>query len=323
MGKNNNSSNNKTAESKGGRLANFLNNFVRDPSTTIIGAGLEVLADVAGGTVRAVYNAYDRTREYIHDKKMARKMKREEEARMLNESFQQQNQEIQQQQIQSSQRFAESFGDDSYDVERASAEEVRRMSRELERIRSEFKNNAEDIERKIVDFVQDSIKDMIKEFEEINAHQIGSSSLNLNISYLKSLENQMENQITGFIQNNVKRRLSIDSDECADILRISGKAAKKNAMKDYQNTIFDDAVKSLWEMINDSIRSQNDLVYSQISNRLNAMEIAAEESMKQLEEIRKAKELNEEEVAAKQSEFQNMTDIASWCLEELTKEIPA
>lgn len=302
-----------------GKLKDFFSGakkIVTDSNPIIQKTPIKILETV----IKTVYDAYDRTREYIHDKKMARKAKREAEARELQQQFQEQNQNIQKKQQQSSYQFAESFGDESYDVQSSNAYEIRHMSQELEKIRGEFRSNAEDIERKIIDFVQDSIKDMIKEFEEINSQQIGTSSINLNISYLKSLESQIELQITGFIQNSVKRRLSIDSEECADILRMEGKNKKRQAMQDYQNRIFNDAINSLWDMINDSICSQNELIYTQISNRLNAMEIAANESMAQLEEIKSAKEQNVEEITLKQNEYQKYIDIASWCIDELERE---
>lgn len=293
-------------------------NFFEKAGKVVVGVARKIPNPV-GLVVDAVASAV----EYISEKRKARKEKREQESVKLQNDFQEQNQQVQQQQKVSSQHFAESFGDESYDVESANAAEIRRMSQELKRIQQEFKDNSENIENKIIEFVQDSIKDMIKEFEEINSQEIGSSKLNLNISYLTSTMNKMENQITGYIQNNVKRRLSLDSEECADILKIHGKSAKKQAMKDYQNDIFNDAIESLWAMIKDSISVQNEAIFRQINNRLDTLELNASDSIKQLEEIEQAKKLGEEELAAKQSEYQNMIDIASWCLDEITKEISA
>ena len=275
---------------------------------------------VIGAAVKAAYDTFDNIREHIHERKVQRQAKRESEAHALQMQLMQQQMMLQQMQQQNSRRFADSFGDESYDVETANAYEVRRISKELDRIRDEFKGNAKDIEKKIISFVQDSIKDTISEFESINSQEIGNVRIDLNISYLRSLEEKIERQITGFIQNSIRRKLSVDSEECADILRMDSKKAKQDAMREYQDRIFDEAVGELWEMIDNSIRSQNDLIYDQISSRLDRLEMNSAESLKQLEEIQKSKELDEAELNAKKEEVRNMIDIASWCIDELEKE---
>lgn len=271
--------------------------------------------------VEAVYDVYDHAREYMHEKKEARRKKREKEAAALKNQFETANADIHNQNEKNAEEFAKSFGNEAYDIENANVNEIRKMTAEFSKIQQSFKNKAEEIEDKIIDFVQDSIRDMIKEFEDLNNQKIGSLTLNLNISYLKSLENSLSNKIRGYIQNSVKRNLSIDNQECMKILQIEGMYAKKKAMNNFQNEIFSEAINNLWVVIKDTISIQNDGIFSQINNRLDALEMTAKESIRQLEEIESDKRLDESKLKSKQDNLKNMIAIADWCSNLLNESV--
>mgnify|MGYP002626980051 CR=1 FL=1 len=212
--------------------------------------------------------------------------------------------------------FAKNFGDASYDVDTSSAYELRRMQEELRKMQESFKDKATKIEDDTVTALQTSISQMIHNFEEIN----DVANLHLNIAYLKEMESRLDRQVKGYIQNKVKRRLSIDDVECKEILRIEGAHAKELAMQRFQEEIFSDAINSLWNIIEDTVREQNNAIFHQIENRLTTIRMNAEDSIRQFEEIKKDKQSNKEELEAKRQNYQNLLDIATWCAEALEGE---
>lgn len=70
-------------------------------------------------------------------------------------------------------------------------------------------------------------------------------------------------------------------------------------MKNLQIKIYKDAVNSLWIVIKDTISIHNAGIFKQIENRLSTIELNVNESIRQLEEIEKTKQLGEMEVKQK------------------------
>ena len=164
------------------------------------------------------------------------------------------------------------MGDEAIEVEDASANEIRRITRELSDMQDIFISQAENIENDIITYVQSAVSEIISEFEEINSQDFAGVALNLNIGYLKNSVSDIKNIIKGNIKNAVRRNLSIDSEECKAIFRQNSQRAKESAMRNLQVKIYRDAVNSLWKIISDTISINNQSVFTQIKNRLNAIE---------------------------------------------------
>lgn len=224
--------------------------------------------------------------------------------------------ELAKQTAENAEKMADSLGDESYDVDTASANEIRFMNEELHNIQESFRKKAADIEESIIECVQGTVNDMLEQFENIN----DTAGLNLNIAYLKSMEDTLRTQVSGYIQNRVRRFLSIDNQECKDILKMEGKTAKKIAMQRFQDKIISDAVSDLWIIVKDTFTEQNSAIFIQINNRFRTIEMKAEESIRELEEIQRTKQQETETLKEKQDSYQNMIDIAKWCLESMEGE---
>ena len=221
--------------------------------------------------------------------------------------------ELEREKAKNAEKIADSLGDESYDADTASAYEIRRMNEELYEMQESFRKTASDIEESIIECIQGTVRDMLEQFESIN----DTAGLNLNMAYLKSVETSLGNQVTGFIQNRVKRSLSLDNQECKDILKMEGRTAKKMAMQRFQEKIFSDAVSDLWELVKDTFNEKNSAIFTQIETRFQTIEMNAEESIRQFEEIQKVKQLDKEQLKEKQENYQNMIDIAVWCMQSI------
>ncbi len=297
--------------------------------TNLFNAIVDVVDGVAEGAVTlmttgsisdAIECVADGFEDAINEFREKVESKREEDSAEF-ESKQEKNQEeINEQSEKNADDFAENIGDEAVDIEDASVNELRRITNELNDMQEKFAVQAEKIEDDIISYVKTAVHETISEFEEINTKKFGGVALNLNISYLKSFENDIESKIKGRIKNAVRRNLSIDNEECKAVFNKEGKKAKKNAMNKFQIKIYRDAVEELWTIINDTISVQNQAIFTQIENRLNAIEINVNESLRQLEEIELTKNLGEEELRKKQTELQSMIDISAWCMTQLSKE---
>ncbi len=221
--------------------------------------------------------------------------------------------ELEREKEKNAEKIAESLGDEVCDVDTANAYEIRQMNDDLYEMQENFRKTASGIEDNILECIQGTVHDLLEQFEGINEQ----SGLNLNMAYLKSMENSLSAQVTGFIQNRVRRFLSIDNPECKDILRMEGKTAKKMAMNRFQEKIISDAVNDLWRIVKDTFEEQNSAIFLQIENRFRTMEMNAEESIRQFEEIQKTMQQDKNTLKEKQETYQNMIDIASWCMNSM------
>lgn len=281
----------------------------------------KVVKNPVVAVAKAVINTVNVIKDYAYEKKVQREEKRRKDSQELDKNLQQNQQQVYQRAKSNAQKFAESMGDEAIEVEDASANEIRRITRELSDMQDIFILQAENIENDIIKYVQSAVSEAISEFEEINSQDFAGVALNLNIDYLKNSVSDIKNIIKGNIKNAVRRNLSIDSEECKAIFRQNSQRAKEYAMRKLQVKIYRDAVNSLWKIISDTISINNQSIFTQIKNRLNAIELNVNESLRQLEEIEHTKQLGEEELKKKQTELQNMIDISAWCIAQLNQEV--
>ena len=190
------------------------------------------------------------------------------------------------------------------------------MNEELYEVQESFRKIASDVEDNMIECIHGTVHDMLEQLESVNE----STGLNLNMAYLNSMETSLRNQVTGFIQNRVKRSLSLDNPECKDILKMEGKTAKQMALQRFQDKIFADAVNDLWELVKDVFTEKNSAIFTQIESRFTTIEMNVEESIRQFEEIQKAKQLDKEQLKEKQDNYQNMIDIAVWYIQSIERD---
>lgn len=300
----------------------FLKNLGRAIVDVGVGVGKAVGTLAFGGSLSdAAECVKDGFAEAINEFSAKVESKREEDSKEFESRQQKNEKEINKQSEKNADDFAENIGDEAVDIEEASVNELRRITNELDDMQEKFTVQAEKIEDDIISYVKTAVHETISEFEEINTQKFGGVALELNIGYLKSFESDIERQIKGRIKNAVRRNLSIDNEECKAVFNKEGKEAKKKAMNNLQMKIYRNAVEELWTIINDTISSQNQTVFMQIENRLNAIEINVNESLRQLKEIEHTKQLGEEELRKKQAEYQSMIDISAWCMAQLREDL--
>ena len=231
----------------------------------------------------------------------------------VNDETKQIREELNKERDKNAKEVADSLGDDSYDVETANAREIRFLSDELYKVQESFKDKAFKTEESIIECIHGTVHDMLEQFEKVN----GTAKLNLNMAYLNSMENSLRNHVEGFIQKRIRRSLSLDNSECKEILKMQGKSAKEDALKRFQDKIFSEAVDELWELVKDVFTEKNSAIFAQIENRFSTIEMQTEESIRHFEEIKKTKMQDKDKLNEKKQAYQNMIDIAEWCIESI------
>ena len=217
------------------------------------------LSDLFDGTVfEIVKDAIDGAVKWVGEKiadafGLETKENTERAIAKVKEEAEEAKKELEIQKAQNAKEFAESLGEESYDVETANAREIRLMNEELYKIQESFKQRAASIEQSMIECIQGTVHDMLEQFENIN----DTAGLNLNIAYMKSMEDSLKNQVTGYIQGRIRRFVSIDNEECKTILKMKGKLEKEMAMQRFQDEIISDAVNDLLVIIKDIFTEQN------------------------------------------------------------------
>lgn len=178
----------------------------------------------------------------------------------------------------------------------SSVSEVERTEDVLRRLRRSVKKLADKMEKRAFEYSHGAIDYIIDELKNINDKQIGGKSLNLNLRSLKNSVEKIERDNQGFIKNYTDRRVSLDDDECVDILEIRDKDDRADEMEDFKDTVVKEALEQLSEKIKDGIEEQTSLVFEKIESRLSDMEDMTQKKTQDFQSIYKMKQQNDDSI---------------------------
>lgn len=181
----------------------------------------------------------------------------------------------------------------------SSVSEVERTEDVLRKLRRSVKKLADKMEKRAFEYSHGAIDYIIDELKNINDQQIGGKSLNLNLRSLKNSVEKIERDNQGFIKNYTDRRVSLDDDECVDILEIRDKDDRADEMEDFKDTVVKEALEQLSEKIKDGIEEQTSLVFEKIESRLSDMEDMTQKKTQDVDNIYKLKQQDDDKFELK------------------------
>lgn len=155
---------------------------------------------------------------------------------------------------------------DSYDKEKNySLIQTANMSGILSGFSISLQTQADRIEQNCVIESQKYFDELVKLIE--------SSKSGINSNRLKKTFNNVKRNIDGFLKNHLAKRVSLDDNECLNILKMSAGNEKEKAMKTFGKKVIDEALNTLSQQIADIVKEQNEEIEEFFKDVLEKREI--------------------------------------------------
>lgn len=183
--------------------------------------------------------------------------------------------------------------ENSYDPEKARMEETIRINSILTTFRSKCEKISDKLEKDTLRASRSSLDSMVEFLRKINNKKFGNQKLNLNIEHLERENRATEDIINGYIKKHIQKRVSLDDEECLNILKMDEGPDKKKLMDDYLNSILCEAMAGLVKEIERSINRQMENVQNQIESRISSYEFLANDKLKAFAVTEKNKKFGE------------------------------
>lgn len=186
--------------------------------------------------------------------------------------------------------------EESYNSDNAQLEQTIKVQEALTKFRIKCEKECDRLERDILKDSRNYIDNLIEFIKNINSKTYAGQKLNINIERLEKQNRETEDIIRGYIKKKIQKRVSLDDDECLEILKMDKGKDKKDAMTNFLNCILKDAMNGLSKEIEKTLKKQLENIKDQINARIESYTERANEKMESFKEIEKIKDSDEHEL---------------------------
>lgn len=175
--------------------------------------------------------------------------------------------------------------EESYSSETAQITEVARINKTLTEFRDRIEKKSDKIERDVLSISREYIDELIKELKKINNQKYAGQSLNLNIESIERQNRKTEDTIHGHIKKHIQKRISIDDEQCLEILKMETGPDKEKKMTNFINLVLKESMQELSKKIKKVLTEQADNITEKIEDRIVVYENSASEKISSCKEI--------------------------------------
>lgn len=175
--------------------------------------------------------------------------------------------------------------EESYSSEKAQIAETARINNTLTEFRNKIEKRSDKIESEVLSMSREYIDELIKELKKINNQKYAGQSLNLNIESIERQNRKTEDTIHGHIKKHIQKRISIDDEQCLEILKMETGSDKEKKMTDFINLVLKESMEELSKKIKKVLTEQADNITEKIEDRIIVYENSASEKISGCEEI--------------------------------------
>lgn len=211
--------------------------------------------------------------------------------------------------------------EESYDADNAKLDQTVRIQQELTKFRTKCEKECDALERDVLKDSRNYIDNLIEFIKNINSKTYAGQKLNINIERLEKQNRETEDIIRGYIKKKIQKRVSLDDDECLEILKMDKGKDKKNAMTNFLNGILKEAMNGLSKEIEKILQKQLDNIKDQINVRIESYTERANEKMESFKEIEKIKNSDEHELEERIASLEYKHSLCSFGISLLSTEV--
>ena len=205
----------------------------------------------------------------------------------------------------------------SYSAKTAKEDHAAMIANELAEMRKRATTEAGQQEEDIIADVNESMAEFINWVEGINKQKIGGKNLNINISKIRELNENLRRKIVGFIGNRLNDKIVMTDPEVSTILAERDKDKRKKNFDDFYQRRKREAIRALINEIETSVREQSEAIEREIQNRIRELNNNMDQETRAFEELKKLKEKEDSRVAEKQIEYMYYADLCDIMFDEL------
>lgn len=193
--------------------------------------------------------------------------------------------------------------EDSYDSQTASLQETMRINQSLTEFRLDIERESDQLERDVIKESRYTLDQFLKSIRAYNNKIYGGRKLNINIDAIERENRDTEDMIHGYIKKRVQKRVSLDDNECLEILKMQKGSQKSAAMKRFMDKVLRDALSDLSNELRKITYKQCDNVIDKIQSRLYDIEESSADAVTQFEAISLMRESDEVGLETKKAEY--------------------
>lgn len=160
----------------------------------------------------------------------------------------------------------------------------------LAELKAQDRGVAEEKEKKIIDYINASMDNLLRELEKVNGQSFGGKTLNINIKEIRSKNDALKKEVVGFIGNYLDNRMVLSDPELARILEESNDKKRKKKFDDFHLKLRKQAIKELEPKIVDTVHKQEEIIRKEIQNRLTEVDRNMQKATIAYEEILQMKD---------------------------------
>lgn len=194
---------------------------------------------------------------------------------------------------------------------------AKKIADELAAMKESIRESSEKKEQEIIDYISKSMNDLIKLLEDVNKKQFGGKSLNLNISGIRTNNEDLKKEVVGYIGNIMDERLVLTDKELSVILEESDDEKRGKNFDSFCKRVQKQALDGLSKKIESTVRKQEDMIRREIQSRLNEVDRNMKAAIKAYTEIVEVKEKDESKMVETQIKYIYQYELSEILLDQL------
>ena len=206
---------------------------------------------------------------------------------------------------------------ESYQADTATLQATIKVQKALTEFSSDTQNRSSELEIEIVKESREYLDAFLDDLRKYNKIRYGNRRLNINLSHIERENRKTEDKIHGFIVNRVKRRVSMDNDECADILAMDPGKQKEDKVDEFYKKVLKEAVLELSDELRTNMETQTDNVCDRIQHRIDSIVDVCEAKAEEFDRVRELKECGEAEIEGEQIRLSHFVAMCEFGLSQL------
>lgn len=171
----------------------------------------------------------------------------------------------------------------SYKKEEAHVEETVDINDELGKFKKKASKQSREIEGEITEICQSAFDNLASGLYELNQMKIGGRQLSINADLLRSESRRLISDIKGSIESEIMPSISIDNDDCLEILEMDKGKKKKNLMKAFINKNLLKALTKLQTNLKNGLDNAHSNISETLDNKFEQIEIMTKQKIETLE----------------------------------------
>lgn len=193
-----------------------------------------------------------------------------------------------------------------------------KVAAELEKMKKRADEEAKKQEADIIQDINETMEDFIDWIKDENKNKYDGVSLNINTDRIEKLNNDLRDDVVGFIGKKLSDRLVMTDKELDRILSEPDDGNRNKNFNDFYDRILRDAIRELIKTIEESVKKQSESIEAEIQIRLKEVNRSLEREVKEFEELQAAVKSEGDALARKQIEYMYQDALCDVMMNELS-----